>query len=128
MILKEDERKEMRKIIIETQKLTNKKLKRKREEEEIKNQKTKKVRKTKLTAAELGSKGFINKDLVNQLTIITKGDEKIIKKIIIEIQVCFAKYVEKMHRAFWQRHYNHLQNEGIDNNAIIKENRNTGDS
>ena len=126
MILNKNDRKEIKKIIIESQKIGNETLKRKRDETEENNKKVKKVRKSKLSSTEMGAKGFINKDLLDQIKVLTKGNETITKKIIIEIQMHFAKYVEIMHKAFWKRHYDRLQAEGIGNNAIIKDIRDTG--
>jgi hypothetical protein len=122
-----EKKEEIKKKLIEKQKIGNDNLKRKREEAELKRKEVKRRRKLRFTDKELGCKGYINKTLKTQIELITEGNKKLTEKISCRILIRFMKYIEEMYRLFWERQNENLRKEGIKDNKSTVEKRDTGE-
>ena len=114
-------------LILKDLKIGNETLK-KREETEERRKKEKRKKKSKHNDRYLGCKGFVNKTLIAQISLITNNNKDLTRRVIRIIYIVFLKYIEDMYKSFWLRENKRLEEEGIADTAIIKRIKDTGKS
>ena len=115
-------------LILKDLKIGNEGLKRKREETEDRRKKEKRKKKSKHNDRYLGCKGFVNKTLITQISLITNNNKDLTRRVIRIIYIVFLKYIEDMYKSFWLRENKRLEEEGIADTAIIKRIKDIGKS